>query len=121
MPAPTGPTNPVLRELIRELRRAGREKRVAIWSDLAERLESPRRRRAEVNLSQLNRYARDGEVVVVPGKVLAAGALSHPVTVAALGFSAPARRKIVAAGGRIMSIRDLMRENPEGKGVKLLG
>jgi len=121
MPAPTGPTNPALRRLIRELRRAGREKKAPIWSDLADRLESPRRRRAEVNLSEINRYARDGETVVVPGKVLAAGKLSRSVTVAAFKFSAAAKRKIVTAGGRVVKLEDLIKEKPEGDGLRLMG
>ncbi|MEM2878254.1 MAG: 50S ribosomal protein L18e [Candidatus Hadarchaeales archaeon] len=121
MPAPTGPTNPVLRRLIRELRKSGKENRSRIWSELADRLESPRRMRAEVNLSQINRYTENGAVVVVPGKVLSAGKLNHPVTVAAFKFSNPARRRIVAAGGRAINISELIRENPAGKGVILMG
>lgn len=121
MPAPTGPTNPVLKRLIRELRRANRENGAAIWADVADRLESPRRRRAEVNLSEINRYAKEGETVVVPGKVLAAGTISHPVNVAAFSFSASAKRKILSAGGKVMSILDLVKENPKGKNVRLMG
>lgn len=121
MPAPTGPTNPVLKRLIRELRRAGRENRAPIWAEVAERLECPRRRRAEVNLSEINRHVEDGGTAVVPGKVLAAGRISRPVTVAAFSFSASARRKILAAGGRAISILELVKENPKGKNVRLMG
>jgi len=120
MPKPTGPTNPVLRGLIRSLRKLGREKQARIWLDVAERLEAPRRARAEVNLSQINRYADGGETVLVPGKVLASGKLDKPVTVAAFKFSRPAIKKIVKAGGRAITIRQLMEENPTGRGVRLM-
>lgn len=116
----TGSTNPILRRLRRQLRELGKEKRAKIWSELADRLDGPRRSRAEVNLSQISRYTGEGETVVVPGKVLAAGKLDHPLTVAAFRFSAAARRKVAAAGGKALTIKQLLEENPSGAGVKLM-
>lgn len=120
MPKPTGPTNPILRRLARRLRAKGRELDVELWRDLAERLLRPRRSRAEVNLSHLSRYTQEGTTLVVPGKVLAAGKLGHPLTVAAFKFSAPARRKVRAAGGKAITIEELLEQNPEGKNVTLM-
>jgi large subunit ribosomal protein L18e len=120
MPRPTGPTNPVLRKLVRQLRERGKEQKVALWLDLAERLTQPRRSRAEVNLSHLSRYSEEGTTVVVPGKVLGAGKLDHPISVAAFKFSGTARRKIIGAGGRALTIQQLLDQNPEGKGVILM-
>ncbi|KUO42181.1 MAG: 50S ribosomal protein L18e [Hadesarchaea archaeon DG-33] len=120
MPRPTGPTNPVLRRLVRELRAKGKKQGARLWRDLAERLEQPRRARAEVNLSQLSRYSDEGGTIVVPGKVLAAGKLNHAISVAAFKFSGAARRKIVTAGGNALTIRQLLDQNPSGKGVKLM-
>ena len=120
MPKPTGPTNPVLRKLVRKLRERGKEQRARIWLDLAERLSAPRRRRAEVNLSQLNRYSSEGNTIVVPGKVLAAGKLNHPISVAAFKFSRGARRKILGAGGRVLTIQQLLEQNPRGSNVLLM-
>ncbi len=120
MPKPTGPTNPMLRKLARKLRAQGKELKVKLWRDLAERLLRPRRSRAEVNLSRLNRYSGEGTTVVVPGKVLAAGKLDHALTVAAFKFSGAARRKIARAGGKAISIQELLEQNPEGKNVVLM-
>ena len=120
MPKPTGPTNPVLRRLVRELRAKGKKQGARIWRDLAGRLEQPRRARAEVNLSQLNRYSDEGGTIVVPGKVLAAGKLNHAISVAAFKFSGAARRKIMTAGGNALTIRQLLEQNPSGKGAKLM-
>lgn len=121
MSKPTGPTNPLLRRLIRQLRERGKEQKTRIWIDLAERLEGPRRTRARINLSQLNRYTGGGDMIVVPGKVLAAGNLDHGISVAAFKFSGAARRKIAAAGGKALTIQELLEQNPSGKGVKLMG
>ncbi|MEM1689815.1 MAG: 50S ribosomal protein L18e [Candidatus Hadarchaeales archaeon] len=120
MAKPTGPTNPILRKLIRDLRKLAKERKARIWEDVADRLEMPRRARPEVNLSQINRYADGGETVVVPGKVLAAGRLTKSVTVAAFKFSKSAIKKIVEAGGRAITIKQLMEENPDGKRVRLM-
>ena len=120
MPKPTGPTNPALRRLARDLRAKGKELQVELWRDLAERLVQPRRARAEVNISTLNRHTKEGTTLVVPGKVLAAGRIGHPLTVAAFRFSAPASRKIRMAGGETLSIRKLLEQNPQGKNVVLM-
>ncbi len=110
----------MLRRLVRQLREHGKKQKARIWLDLAERLDGPRRARAGVNLSQLNRYTAEGNTIVVSGKVLAAGRLSHPISVAAFKFSGPARRKIVAAGGKVLTIQQLVEQNPSGKGVRLM-
>jgi len=120
MPRLARSTNPALRKLIRQLREQGKEKKAKIWLDLAERLDGSRRSRAEVNLSQLNRYAAEGSTVVVPGKILAAGRLEHPMTFAAFKYSATAKRKIAATGGKALTIQQLLEQNPLGKDVKLM-
>lgn len=116
----TGPTNFELRRLAHELRRASRLYNAPAWRYVAELLLRPTRRRAIVNLSKINRYARGGEVVVVPGKVLGAGTLDKPVTVAAYTFSREALRKIKAAGGRAITLKQLLEENKTARGVRIL-
>ena len=121
MPKPTGPTNPILRKLLRQLRSKGKETNAPVWRDLAGRLSKPRRSRAEVNLSHLNRHCGQGCIAVVPGKVLGAGRLDHPICVAAFKFSRTARRKILEAGGKALTIQQLLEQNPEGKNVMIIG
>ncbi|HIQ03094.1 MAG TPA: 50S ribosomal protein L18e [Desulfurococcales archaeon] len=116
----TGPTNIVLRKTIRLLRKIARENKAPIWKDIAERLERPRRQRIVVNISKINRYTKEGDVVVVPGKVLGMGSLNHPVTVAAIAFSSSAIEKIVKAGGKCLHIAELALNNPKGSNVKII-
>ena len=116
----TGPTNIVIRKLIRELRKYARRYNVSIWSYVAELLEKPTRRRVVVNVSKINRYLKDGEVAIVPGKVLGAGKLEKKVTVAAIAFSKTALEKIRASGGNAIFISDLMEKNPKGSGVRII-
>ena len=92
-----------------------------LWADIAERIKKPRRLLAEVNLSKLSRYTSEGDVVVVPGKVLGSGDIRHKLTVAALGFSKTAMLKLRKAGCRCLTIRELAEMSPEGSGVKIIG
>ncbi len=115
---PTGPSNYQLQELLREIEPKARVSR--FWRRIAEDVRRSTRQRRAVNVYTIERYARDGETVVVPGKVLSVGELQKKVTVAAMGFSADARRKIEAVGSAI-SIRELLEKNPEGKKVRILG
>lgn len=113
-------TNPELITLIRDLKKQSQETQTELWRSLAGRLTSSKRSRVAVNLSRLNRFTKDGETVVVPGKVLGAGKLDHPLTVGAFTFSEVAKSKIQNGKGNCLSIRDLMKKNPMGKNVKLM-
>jgi large subunit ribosomal protein L18e len=106
--------------LIRLLRKNAGEHDGGVWRAVSEFLEKPKRRRVAVNLSRLNRYTAEGEVVVVPGKTLSTGLLNHPLTIASFSFSSRAREKVEIAGGRCIGIEELLSENPSGKKVKVI-
>jgi large subunit ribosomal protein L18e len=109
------PTNPVLLETIESLE----ERDESIWQKVAENLGKVNRERPEVNISEIERSAEDGDTVVVPGKVLGTGRLTKEVDVAAFDASKGAKEKI-KANGEFMFIRDLVEENPDGSGVKVV-
>lgn len=113
-------TNVQLLALIKFLRKKARENNADIWWYVAELLGRPRKSRAQVNVSKISRHTEEGDTVVIPGKVLGAGILKHKVHVAAFAFSETARRKILDAGGTIMSIQELVERNPRGSNVKVL-
>lgn len=112
--------NKALLESIGTLKKASRTSGARIWATVGARLESSGRGQVLVNLSRLNRHVGEGETAVVPGKVLGSGGLDHAITVAAFGFSEVAAERIKEAGGRPLTIQELLRENPKGSGVKLI-
>jgi len=116
----TGPTNYIIRKTIRELIKASNKHKAKIWKYIAELLMKPSRKRVAVNISKIRRYTKPGDIVVVPGRVLGAGSISHSVTVAALAFSNSAIEKIKAANGRVMHILELVKERPKGSEVKII-
>lgn len=113
-------TNPSLIALIQDLKATSRDNDSALWRDIAVRLEKPNRNRAETNLSKIERYAADGETIVVPGKVLAAGKITKKINVAAYAFSEKAKVAIAESGGKAMSIRELMDTNPKGSDIRIM-
>jgi len=105
--------------MISELKKAAVKNEANIWRRVAEILEKPSRQRVRVNLSRINRYTKEGDIVIVPGKVLGSGTLDHSVTVAAWNFSENAYKKISKIG-KVITIKKLLEENPKGSGVKII-
>ncbi len=114
-------TNEALVDLIDQLKAQSRSTGVALWRDVALRLEKSRSNWSQPNLSRLSRHAADEGMVLVPGKLLGSGEVAGKPSVAAFSFSSGAQEKIEAAGGEVMSIAELMEKNPTGTGVFILG
>ncbi len=117
---PTGPDNPVTISLIKSLKKEAIEKKVKIWKAIASELEKPRRRQRVVNINEINKHCKDNETIIVPGKVLALGELDKKITVAAFSFSQEALTKINQKG-KAISIPELMKINPKGSKVRIIG
>jgi large subunit ribosomal protein L18e len=113
-------TNPQLLELMRSLRNASKKNKAPIWLAISHALGKPRRNMAQVNVSRIARFTLEWETVAVPGKVLGSGTVNHKLTVAALSFSASAREKIGIAGGKCLTLPELLEKNPKGTKVKLM-
>ncbi len=93
-----------------------RKQETPFWKRVADDLDKSSRRRVEVNLSRIARASKEGETVVVPGKVLGSGELPHKVRVVAHSFSQSARKKLKEAKCESMSIKEFLEKNPEGSG-----
>ena len=113
----TGPTNKNLAKLIATLEKAAKSNKAPVWKRAAELLSRPTRKRVEVNLTKLSHFVGS---VLVPGKVLATGDSGNKITIAAFAFSAKAREKIAKAGGKTMTVQQLIESNPTGKNVTIV-
>ncbi len=112
--------NPELVKVLVELRRAARAHDAPVWGSVADRLERSRHAVAPLNVGQLERLAAADETVAVAGKLLAEGPLSKRLTVGAFSYSAGARAKVHAAGGSALSLNELVKARPDGRGVRFL-
>jgi len=113
--------DPIRIELIEELEKASKENKAVIWKSIAKELSRSRRNRKEVNIRRLNRHTSDNETAIVPGKLLGDGNLDHKVTVAAFKLTQGAKEKVEKSGGKTMSIQELMKENPKGSKIRIIG
>ncbi|MFN7106044.1 MAG: 50S ribosomal protein L18e, partial [Pyrobaculum sp.] len=86
----------------------------------AEFIEKPRRQRVVINVGKIDRLADEGDIVVIPGKLLGSGAIRKRVVVAAFKISPKAAQKILDAGGEVLTIPELVRRVPKGSGVKIV-
>jgi len=116
----TGPSTLELQKLILDLRKLSKKENVKLWKRIAEDLEKPTRIRREVNLYKINKYTRNSETALVAGKVLSLGDLDKKITVAAYKYSKAAKEKINKIG-KAISIQELMKENPKGEKVRIIG
>ena len=106
-------------ELIKMLRRLSVKEKVNIWKRVAQELEKPVRRSRKVNFYKINKYVREGETAIVPGKILSEGEIEKKIVVAAWQFSEKATEKINKKG-KAISINELIKKNPKGKKVRII-
>ncbi len=116
----TGTTNLELKKLIADLRSLSTKEKVNLWKRIADDLTKPTRKRREISISKINKHLQDGEIALVPGKVLSHGELTKKATVAAFRFSESAKEKINKVG-KAITLQQLMKDNPKAKKVRILG
>ena len=114
-------TNQVVIQMVKTLRGASKKNNAPIWEKLAELALKPTRAKRTVNLGQINKFASDNDVIIVPGKVLGTGNLSHKITICSFSISASSAKKIIESGGKILDISEIIKNHPTGKGVKIIG
>ena len=81
-------------------------------------LKRPTRQRRAVNIYKINKHAREGEIALIPGKVLSLGDLNKKIIVAAYQFSQEAKEKINKKG-KAITIKELIKQYPDPKGKKI--
>lgn len=98
-----------VKEWISELSAASKKEHYPkLWKRVHELVAVPARRRVSVSLRKIERYTKEGDNVVVPGKVLSNGEIRHKVTIAAIEFSEPALRSLKGADCRVIGIKEML-------------
>ena len=92
------------------------------WLKVAGLLSQPRRKKIQINLNVINKELKQGEIGVVPGKVLSLGEIEKgkKIRVAGLNFSEKAKEKLLKAGCEVVLLKDEIKKNKEAKAVKIL-
>ena len=116
----TKTTNQILFDTISSLKKLSTKTGVNTWKAVAAKLAGPASQRAQLNLNKLEKHAKTGETVIVPGKVLGNGNISKKVTVVAFKASESAIAKIEKAGGKFVEIKEYIAKAPKDK-PRILG
>jgi len=116
----TGPDNLHLKNLIKELKDLAIKEKVGLWKRIAKELERSTRQRRSVNIYKIDKNVKNNEIALVPGKVLSEGKLTKKIKVSAFSFSEKAKEKINKKG-KAITIEELIKENPKGKDVRIIG
>lgn len=114
-------TNPVVLFMARDLKEASRRNKAPIWSRIAELALKPSSARRKINVSQIDKLTKDGDVIIVPGKVLGTGGISHKITLCSFSISNSGAQKILEKGGKILNFSEIIKNHPTGKGVTIIG
>jgi len=113
--------NPLRIKLIEDIKNFNKDKNYKFWNKIVKELSRSRRNSKGVNLWKVNRYTNEGDVVIVPKKLLGDGEITHKVTIAAFQVSESVKQKAKTNGNiRLISIYDLINENPKGSRVKII-
>lgn len=102
------------------LRNALKKNKVPIWKAVLKELSRSRSNRRQVNIGQLAHVTKDKEVVIVPGKILGSGEITHKLTIWCFSISEAAASKVLDAGGKILALDSLIKKYPDGKGVRII-
>lgn len=107
--------NPLLVETLKEC------KKNDAWLEVAAMLARPTKKLLCVNLRDIDLASKEGDLIVVPGKVLADGQITKKVRVIALQFSKSAREKLKEKRAEIAQIIDEIKINPRAEGIYVMG
>jgi len=108
--------NPLLVETIRAAKKTGSE----FWIKVAGILSGPRRIQIAVNLNEIEKATKEGDSIVVPGKILSQGEVSKKIAVIAFNFSEKAKEKLLKTKSQTLGIIEEIKKNPEAKGIRIL-
>jgi len=103
------------------LKKASKENDAPLWAKVADYVQKSRSNQKNVNLTKIDENTEEGNAIIITGKVLGTGNISHKVSVSSFSISNSAAKKIKNSGGEILKFSEMIEKFPTGKGVKIIG
>ena len=97
-------------KLVKELKTASKKNEAPIWLKIAKNALKSNSNKKSVNLEKIDKLTNDGNAIVVSGKILGTGKLSHSVLVSSFSISSSAAKKIEESGGQMLQISDMRKK-----------
>ncbi|OIO40362.1 50S ribosomal protein L18e [Candidatus Pacearchaeota archaeon CG_4_9_14_3_um_filter_31_7] len=104
------------RELIIKLKK----QKSVFWIKVADLLSNTNKNKIVINLGQINKKAKEKDIVLIPGKVLAGGVIDKKIIISAYKFSSEALKKLKENKIEMILIEDLIKKNPKGENIKII-
>jgi len=103
------PEKSIVKEWLTVLSTASKGERYPkLWKRIYRLVEVPARRRPEVNLSKIEMNTKDGDNVIVPGKVLSNGEITHKITIAAMEYSQSALKSLKESDCKVVHLKEML-------------
>ena len=90
------------------------------WKRVAGILSGPRRKSIDFNLQEISKNAKEGENILIPGKVLSQGEVDKKIKIVALSFSSKAKEKLSKSKNEILTIVEEIKKNPGAKDLRIM-
>lgn len=107
-------TNPSLVELIKEAHSHDG------WKEIAIILARSTRKSPAINLFEIDKIAKEGDTIVVPGKILSFGELTKKIRLCAFSISEKTMEKLKNSKSEFRTISEEIKKNPKAEGIKLI-
>ena len=107
--------------MLKTLKKASKENDAPIWAKVADYVQKSRSNQKIVNLTKIDQTTEDGNAIVITGKVLGTGNISHKISISSFSISNSAAKKIKESGGEVLKFSEMIEKFPTGKGVKIIG
>lgn len=114
-------SNPLLENARYLLKRTSQKSGAKIWLKASKILSKSISRKPNVNVGKIDKLTNKDAIVLIPGKVLGGGTVSHSIIIGAYSFTKSAELKIQNAGGKALSIPKFLEEYSTKKDVMLIG
>lgn len=88
------------------------------WQKFAQKLAGPTRQHVSINLDHLDNQAKEGDTIVVAGKILSGGNVTKRFRVCAMSFSSVALSKLKDAKVEAVYLLEEIKKNPKAEGIK---
>lgn len=90
------------------------------WFDVAKELSKPTRQQPSLNLQDIEKVAKDGETIIIPGKIVSTGEITKKIKLRALSISKVALEKLNKSKIDYKSISEEILSNKEAKSIRIL-
>ena len=68
-----------------------------------------------VNVSKIERLAKENETIVVPGRVIGNSKMTKKVKIYAYGFSSSAEKNVIASGSSALGMEEFLKNKDSGR------